>query len=643
MVQLRTEVAQLRSSAEAERTTFMAAIENKNRELNTEMAEKESAKAALDEVTKSLMLLQDDIHTSYITLSSHQELLSRATEQEDRMHKELSSVREKLETYSKEAVEAKNICSMQQILINEKDRELKDKEKELRSMRRDLDGKSEALSSANAQLQQSARERDRDHERIRGEMMNMSLRQESPTRSDSINYKTMFDELRLDKEREKATSDQLIERLKWEISTLEERLQSAKADLQDKVKLETNYLLSQGEADRFRQEAGDLARKATRLEERVEHLQRETERFKDTKVEVDVTNQSLRDENMRVREENSSLKSQLESMQRELSGYSVTREEMEAALATAKLTTDVNDMTRQENDNEVQLERKHKMVLYRQAKSLRTEINEKNVRLRDLERTSEKLKAKVLKLKAENNALTIRLKDRISVDSQRAWDVNTGLTQADVYQEEVKQLQSQLESTNDNMEAQARKAKLRKQDISYFQGKAEDLERKNRQLSVKLNDSQLMVEAAERTAADLRNHVAQLTQRLRQYDELEGSAEMAMDELRTSGKKENRDLEREINHLKRRLSLAEYDRSTGRSSPRSRSASPTCNHPRSKRSHNRYSGEPLTDYEKDRRSLTRAAWAVLDDHGMGPPADQRVFENLDRIWRRNASRPTRYL
>ena len=40
MVQLRTEVAQLRSSAEAERTTFMAAIENKNRELNTEMAEK---------------------------------------------------------------------------------------------------------------------------------------------------------------------------------------------------------------------------------------------------------------------------------------------------------------------------------------------------------------------------------------------------------------------------------------------------------------------------------------------------------------------------------------------------------------------------------------------------------------------------
>lgn len=36
------------------------------------------------------------------------------------------------------------------------------------------------------------------------------------------------------------------------------------------------------------------------------------------------------------------------------------------------------------------------------------------------------------------------------------------------------------------------------------------------------------------------------------------------------------------------------------------------------------------------------AWAVLDDHGMGPPAEQRVFENLDRIWRRNASRPARY-
>lgn len=38
----------------------------------------------------------------------------------------------------------------------------------------------------------------------------------------------------------------MIERLKWEISTLEERLQTAKADLQDKVKLETNFLLTKG-------------------------------------------------------------------------------------------------------------------------------------------------------------------------------------------------------------------------------------------------------------------------------------------------------------------------------------------------------------------------------------------------------------
>ena len=47
-------------------------------------------------------------------------------------------MKERLERYSKEALEAKNVCSMQQILINEKDRELRDKEKELRNMRREV-------------------------------------------------------------------------------------------------------------------------------------------------------------------------------------------------------------------------------------------------------------------------------------------------------------------------------------------------------------------------------------------------------------------------------------------------------------------------------------------------------------------------
>ena len=54
------------------------------------------------------------------------------------------------------------------------------------------------------------------------------------------------------------------------------------------------------------------------------------------------------------------------------------------------------------------MERKHKMVLYKQAKNLRTEINEKNVKLQELEKLTDKLKAKVIKLKAENNALNAR-------------------------------------------------------------------------------------------------------------------------------------------------------------------------------------------------------------------------------------------
>lgn len=45
----------------------------------------ESAKAALDEVTKSLMYLQDDMNSNYVSMSAHQEAVSRSNEQEERV------------------------------------------------------------------------------------------------------------------------------------------------------------------------------------------------------------------------------------------------------------------------------------------------------------------------------------------------------------------------------------------------------------------------------------------------------------------------------------------------------------------------------------------------------------------------------
>lgn len=54
------------------------------------------------------------------------------------MHKDLMSTRNRMDAYSKESLEAKNVCSMQLILINEKDRTLRDKEKELRELRREV-------------------------------------------------------------------------------------------------------------------------------------------------------------------------------------------------------------------------------------------------------------------------------------------------------------------------------------------------------------------------------------------------------------------------------------------------------------------------------------------------------------------------
>ena len=37
------------------------------------------------------------------------------------------------------------------------------------------------------------------------------------------------------------------------------------------------------------------------------------------------------------------------------------------------------------------------------------------------------------------------------------------------------------------------------------------------------------------------------------------------------------------------------------------------------------------------------AWSVLDQHGLGPPAEERVIANLDRVWKRHASTPRRFL
>ncbi|KAF6041173.1 hypothetical protein EB796_000511 [Bugula neritina] len=122
----------------------------------------------------------------------------------------------------------------------------------------------------------------------------------------------------------------------------------------------------------------------------------------------------------------------------------------------------------------MQLERKHKMVLYRQAKALKTEVNEKTVKLQEAEKQVERLRNKNTKLKMENSALHARIKERGAVDARLSWDAATGLTQTDIFQQEVQQLQSQLHSTTNDMQAQARKAKARKYDLNYYQARAED-------------------------------------------------------------------------------------------------------------------------------------------------------------------------
>lgn len=51
------------------------------------------------------------------------------------------------------------------------------------------------------------------------------------------------------------------------------------------------------------------------------------------KHEVDGTNQILKDENSRLREQNTELRAEVDKVQRDLNGFSVTKDEMEAAVA----------------------------------------------------------------------------------------------------------------------------------------------------------------------------------------------------------------------------------------------------------------------------------------------------------------------
>lgn len=67
--------------------------------------------------------------------------------------------------------------------------------------------------------------------------------------------------------------------------------------------------------------------------------------------------------------------------------------------------------------------------------------------------------------------------------------------------------------------------------------------------------------------------------------------------------KDNRELEREVRQLKHKLSMSDVSVA----SPRSRSSSPPSHRQHhSRTSSSRYAGDPMTEYEKDRRALTRA-------------------------------------
>lgn len=75
-------------------------------------------------------------------------------------------------------------------------------------------------------------------------------------------------------------------------------------------------------------------------------------------------------------------------------------------LQAAKLASDVSDLTKEQQQAEMQLERHHKLALYKQVTGLKSELSDKKLKLEQLTKQEEKLRAKVMKLKIENNNLT---------------------------------------------------------------------------------------------------------------------------------------------------------------------------------------------------------------------------------------------
>lgn len=119
----------------------------------------------------------------------------------------------------------------------------------------------------------------------------------------------------------------------------------------------------------------------------------------------------------------------VEQYSKELHLYTATKEEMETAMAVrilnssfiptfppfhyhslqnAKLSADTSEMTKNQVDTEIQVERQHKLILYKQMKSMRSELKEKSAQLQQAEKMIDKLKAKAIKLRAENDSLNRR-------------------------------------------------------------------------------------------------------------------------------------------------------------------------------------------------------------------------------------------
>lgn len=77
-------------------------------------------------------------------------------------------------------------------------------------------------------------------------------------------------------------------------------------------------------------------------------------------------------------------------------------------LQTARLTTDVSQLTKEEKETEVHLERQHKVALYKQVSTLKAELSDRRSKVEQLEHSEQKLKSKLARLSAENKALKKR-------------------------------------------------------------------------------------------------------------------------------------------------------------------------------------------------------------------------------------------